>query len=110
MAYVKKKPVFNWDKLDSMLMFQAGKFLCSEELGLSEDTIERRIKAKYNCTFLEYRQKRSEKIVLRLKQKMIQKALDGDNVALIFCLKNLGGWSDSPDDKTIQNDELEFTE
>jgi IS30 family transposase len=108
MAYKKRTEKFNWEKLDTMLMFQAGKFLCSTELGVSEDTIEREIKKKYKCGFTEYRARRSEKIVLKLKQKMIQKALDGDNVCLIFVLKNIGGWSDNPEPLQSQYEELEF--
>lgn len=101
-------PEFNWEKLDTMLMFQAGKFICSEELGVSEDTIDRRIKERYSCTFTEYRARRSEKIVLRLKQKMIQKALEGDNTCLIFVLKNIGGWSDNPEQINSEYEDLEF--
>ena len=105
----RKLPPFNWEKLDTMLMFQAGRFLCAEELGVSEDTVEKNIKNKYNMTFREYQAKRAEKIVLKLKQTIVKKALNGDNTSLIFCLKNMGGWVDRPVDKVLK-EELEQAE
>jgi len=85
---------FDWSKLDGMLMFDASKNLCSRELGVSDETIERRIRDEHDCTFSEYKKKQLEKTVLKLKQKLIQMGLKGNLGALIFALKNLSDWTD----------------
>ncbi len=88
-----KKP-FDWSKFDGMLIFDASKIACSQFLDVSPDTIERRVKEKHKMTFTAYKKIKLETTVLRLKQKMINKALKGDNVCLIFTLKNISDWSD----------------
>ena len=40
----RKKVEFDWDKFDSILQFKPPKQVCSDILGISEDSIERRIK------------------------------------------------------------------
>lgn len=57
-------------------------------------TIERYIKAKFNLTFFEFRDQRMVHTRLNIVRKAIEKAEKGDNVMLIFCLKNLCGWTD----------------
>ena len=84
----------DWSKLDGMLMFDAAKSVCSNELGCSDDTIERHIKKKYKQTFTEYKAEQLKKTVLRLKQKMIKMAMNGNVTCLIFVLKNLSDWND----------------
>jgi hypothetical protein len=88
------KKDIDWAKLDIYLSFDASKSTCSQEFEMSEDTLDRRIRKKHNMTFMEYKRKKLEKTVLKLKQKMIQKAIGGDNTCLIFTLKNLSTWSD----------------
>lgn len=57
-------------------------------------TIERVIKKEYNQTFVEFRQQNMVHTRLGLVRKMIEKALAGDNTMLIWCSKNMLGWSD----------------
>jgi hypothetical protein len=90
----KKQIDLDWSKLEGMLLFDATIHVCAKELGCSHDTLERRIKEKYGETFAEHKEKILEHTVLKLKTKMINKALGGDNTCLIFCLKNLGKWAD----------------
>jgi AraC-like DNA-binding protein len=70
----------------------------------SEDTIERQIKRDYGLTFAEFREKNMVHTRFALVRKAIQKATAGDNVMLIFVLKNLCKWKDrydhSPDEMT----------
>lgn len=90
----RSKIIIDWTRLDSYLELKATKKSCALLLEISEDTIERNIKSKYGLTFTEYAEKRMEPIKLKLIQKALSKALDGENVLLIFCLKNLCGWGD----------------
>jgi hypothetical protein len=91
----RKKIDLNWDKLDSYLQLKATKRMVSILLEVSEDTIERHIKQKHDCSFTEYQEKCLAPVKLKLIQKALSKAFDGDNTMLIFCLKNICDWSDN---------------
>ncbi len=84
----------NWDKLEGMLLFDASLNVCAYELKMSHDTLERRIKERFGKTFAEYRREITDRTVLKLKTKMINQALEGDRVCMIFALKNLSDWND----------------
>lgn len=64
---------------------------------VSARTIERFIRTEYDLTFVEFRQQRMVHTRHALVRKALEKALKGDNTMLIFCLKNLCGWSDKQD-------------
>lgn len=66
----------------------------------SPDTIERRIKEETDLTFAEFREQNMVHTRFALVQKALKKAESGDNVMLIFALKNLCGWSDKQEVKT----------
>jgi len=57
-------------------------------------TIERFIRENFEITFFEFRERYMVHTRLNIVRKAIQKAENGDNVMLIFCLKNLCGWRD----------------
>lgn len=90
----RKRVIIDWVKLDSYLQLKASLKTCSILLECSHDTIERNIKKQYKMTFSEYAATKFEPVKLKLVQKAIGKAMDGDNTMLIFCLKNLCGWAD----------------
>ena len=85
---------FNWERLDAILQFNSSCRLCAELMGVSEDTIQRRIKDKTGQTFKEYKDEKMGAIKLQLQQKAFKMALDGNVVMLIFTLKNACGWAD----------------
>lgn len=91
--------VIDWDMLDAVLPFKPTIYYCAELFDCHPDTLQNHIKKTFNMTFKEYRDRKMDKIRLQLQQKAINKALEGrgDNVMLIFCLKNLCGWSDKPE-------------
>ena len=60
----------------------------------SEDTIDRYIKKNFKVTYAEFREQNMVHTRFSLVRKALQKANNGDNVMLIFCLKNLCGWQD----------------
>jgi len=99
----KPRVDFDWEKFNAILQFMPQKDVASDIMGVSEDTIDRRIKEMHNCTFKEYRERKMAPVKMRLVKKAIDKAMNGDNTMLIFCLKNLCGWSDRPMDKGLEN-------
>lgn len=95
----RKKTELNYDVIDTALFYSATikqlQFLLSRKgEEIKPLTIQRCIQRDKNQTFSEYRDYQVEGLRFKLIQKAISKALDGDNVMLIFCLKNLCGWSD----------------
>lgn len=90
----RRTPEINWEKLQTLCRYDASINVCAQELDISHDTLERKIKAKYGLKFSEYKDQQLQYTVLKLKQKMLSKAFDGDNTCLIFSLKNLGKWTD----------------
>lgn len=88
------KKELDWSVLDGILQFNATKPQCASILLMSDDTIDRRIKEKFDCTFEEYKTTKMGLTKIKLQQKAIQMALNGNATMLIFCLKNLCGWAD----------------
>lgn len=85
---------FNWDVFDALLQFKVSKKFCAEYMSVSEDLIERRLREVKDMTFTQYHQLKMQKTGMKLQQKILEKALDGNMTALIFALKNMAGWSD----------------
>lgn len=74
---------------------------------VSERTIERVISKKFKISFVEFRDQNMVHTRLNIVRKAIQKAESGDNVMLIFCLKNLCGWKDKQpgeEDHTVKHE------
>lgn len=90
----RTKLEINWAVLDALVQRGATKVSAAAILEVSHDTIERRIEEKYGCNFEEYKAQKFEKTKAKLVERAIDKALNGDNTMLIFCLKNLCGWAD----------------
>ena len=74
----------------------------------SQSTLERMILEEFECDSLtEYYEKRRDGLKTALKNKAVQMALSGNPSMLIFCLKNICGWSDNvqvvPDKEDAKN-------
>lgn len=85
---------FDWTKLDAVLQYKPSLEDCAEIMNCHHDTIEKKIRAKFDCSFSAYRDKKMSTVRLSLVQKAIHMAKSGDRTMLIFCLKNLCGWND----------------
>lgn len=89
-----EKP-FDWQTLNKYLQFKPSLSDTADLMDCSEDTLQNKIKEKYNVTFSVYRDKKMSKVRLTLTQKAIQMANAGDRTLLIFCLKNYCNWTDN---------------
>lgn len=92
-----RKIKLNYDKLDALLQFKITKGFCADYLGVSEDTIDRRLKEDHGKTFTEYHELKIARTGLKLQQKAIEAALAGNTTLMIFALKNICKWSDNQD-------------
>ena len=104
---VRGKKVFDWKELNAILVFKMSKKFCSKYFGISEDTLERRIREEHDMTFTEYKEYCSGGLAMELQQVAIEKALDGNASMLMFALKNIAGWSDKVEQKVEQTLTLE---
>lgn len=86
--------VDGWELLDSLIIWSAHAEYIAEKLGISEDTLSKRIKDKHGCTFTEYRNKKKEAIRINLFKKQYDEAMKGNTSLLIWLGKNECGQSD----------------
>jgi len=86
-----------WQLLDSLIMWSAHSEYIAEELGISEDTLSKRIKERHGITFTEYRNKKKEKMRINLGRKQYEVAMQGNVSMLIWLGKNELGQSDKKD-------------
>lgn len=97
------RPVIEIDqvKLEALMRFKPTAEDCAAFFRCSVDTIERRIKEftisdenPNGLTFAEFRDQNMVHTRFGLVRTALKKADGGDNVMLIFCLKNLCGWKE----------------
>jgi methylphosphotriester-DNA--protein-cysteine methyltransferase len=84
----------DWSKLDFSCKLGGSLSITAGYCEVSEDTIERAVQKNKGMTFREYRDQLMSTSRLKLIQKAMSKAFDGDNTMLIWCMKNQCGWSD----------------
>ena len=71
----------------------------------SEDTIERFIRRVHKVGFADFREQNMVHTRFSLIRKALEKAQAGDNVMLIFTLKNLCGWQERPEPPPLPQEE-----
>ena len=99
----------NYEVLDALLQHKITKKFCADYFGVSEDTIERRLREDFEMTFKEYHALKLENTSYKLQQQAIQMALEGNAVMMIFCLKNLAGWSDKQESVEQSNIKIDLS-
>lgn len=105
MPRIGRPPIeIDWSKLDICLSLGASLEITAHYLGVSEDTLERKIRAEKNLSFKNYRDEKMSGVKLKMLQKAQTLALDGNITMLIFCLKNLCGWADKMEQRTFNLD------
>lgn len=97
--------VDGWKLLDSLIIWSAHKEYIAEELGISADTLEKRIKEKTGLTFTAYRNQKKEKIRMNIRKKQYEQAIGGNTSMLIWLGKNECGQSDKQETNHGLSDE-----
>ncbi len=97
-----------WDVLEGLAVWATEEY-CAEKLQVSVDTLSRRIKEEYNCSFAEYRSKRMAPLKANLLKKQYDVAMSGNVSMLIWLGKNLLGQSDKQE-TTLELDGPVFVE
>ena len=110
---MRKKTELNWDVIDSVLsvsgsLNQVRYALESKGIVVTNRTIQRHIKDEHDQTFEEYREYRLGGTKIKLQQKAIKMGLGGHPTMLIFCLKNLCGWTDKQEIQGNQEIKLNY--
>lgn len=90
------------EKLAGLMRFKPTLADAAAFFKCSQDTIDRRIKDETGLTYAEFREQNMVHIRFSLVQKAMDKALKGDNVMIIFCLKNLCGWKNEGPDEEME--------
>jgi AraC-like DNA-binding protein len=93
----RPKKELDWKVLDSILQFGATLIDCAEMCEMSDDSIQRRIKDEYGCTFTEYRNRKMSRMRVKLLQKQYESAMAGNTALLIWLGKQHLGQSDKND-------------
>jgi DNA-binding transcriptional MocR family regulator len=81
---------------------------CAAFFKVSEDTIERRCKEWDYEGFADSRQQNMVHTRLRLIRTALKQAENGNTAMLIFCLKNLCGWTDKNETKETSSIEIKI--
>jgi hypothetical protein len=105
MARTKKaySAEMSWQALDALCQYSPTLKYCAEYLAVSEDTIEKRIRDEFDCTFSEYREMKAQKVVLKLKEKAVKMALDGNPMMIKYVLGNLSDWREKVESNVTSN-------
>ncbi len=89
----------DFDLIDGAISIGANMTQClyildTKGIKIDEKTLQRRIRQKFDMTYPEYKDYMMSSTKIKLVQTAIRKALEGNVVMMIFCLKNLCGWAD----------------
>jgi hypothetical protein len=102
------KIFINYDKLDTLLQFKVSLEYCAEYLGVSADTIQRRLKEEKGVNFEQYHALKLQRTAVKLQQKAIEMALNGCPKMLTLSLKNIAGWTDKQETEISSSKQLEI--
>jgi hypothetical protein len=95
MAVMGRPPIdINWEEMDKLLAIQATKDEIAGWFKCSPDTIENKIRDKFQLTFSEYRDQKGAPGKISLRRKQYQTAMSGNVAMQIFLGKNWLGQSD----------------
>lgn len=90
------KTEIDWTVLDTALAFGPSRQTCADLLGISIDTLKRRVQEKHGMTFSDYAEGKFAKTKMKLITKAIEMGIGGNVPMLIFSLKNKCNWEENP--------------
>ena len=97
-----------WDILEANAVWATAEY-CADKLGISADTLDRRLKEKYGFGFAEYKKKVKEPMRINLRKKQYDVAMQGSHAMLIWLGKNELGQSDKNEvEQTNRNIEVKI--
>lgn len=103
------KTEIDFKELDALLQFRVTCEFVADYLGVSRDTVIRRIREEKDMTFREYHLLKMQRTATKLQQKAIEQALSGNsNSVMIFALKNLAGWTDKNEVENVTKLEIKI--
>jgi hypothetical protein len=86
--------ILNADQLKALMRLKPTIDDTAAFFEVNKRTVDRFIQKEWKITFAEFRDQHMVHTRFSLIRKAIQKAEGGDNVMLVFCLKNLCDWKD----------------
>lgn len=98
-----------WDQLDALIVWASEEY-CAEKLGISVDTLARKLKQK-GYSFAEYRRKRREPMLINLLKKQYETAMQGNVTMLIWLGKQYLGQAENSlmGDDSLKEIEVKIT-
>jgi len=93
----RKKIEIDWDIVDEKLSHFCEGTEVAEHLGISFDTLERRIREEFIVDFAEYKRQKRAKGEMNLRELQIKSAKDGSITMLIWLGKQYLGQTDKSD-------------
>jgi hypothetical protein len=106
----RKRKEFDVVQLKAFLRLKPTLEDCAAFFACHSDTVVNFIKREFNMGFSEFREQNAVHTRFNLIRKAISKAEHGDNVMLIFCLKNLCNWRNDPRDEIVETINLPLSE
>jgi len=88
-----KKPI-DWDQFDKLCALQCTKLEIASFFDMSDDTLSRRVKESFDCTFAELYDQKKLRGRVSIRRKQYEMAMAGDRSLLIWIGKNWLGQSD----------------
>ena len=82
-----------WDLIEAIIPFASEEYLAFR-LGMSIETLNKRIKEEKGMTFLEYKNKKKEMVKISVMQKQFEIAMEGNPSMNIWLGKQYAGQSD----------------
>lgn len=92
-----------WDQLEALAVWGSAEF-CAQKLGMSADSLDRRLKDRYGHGFAEYKHKIQEPLRINLMKKQYDVAMAGNTAMLIWLGKQYLKQKDKQENEVVIGD------
>ena len=92
-----------WDQLEALAVWGSAEF-CAQKLGMSADSLDRRLKERYGHGFAEYKHKIQEPLRINLMKKQYDVAMAGNTAMLIWLGKQYLKQKDKQENEVVIGD------